>query len=174
MSDVPPSAPELPEADFGAAPHLQILAQYLKDLSFENLNAPQSLMDTGEQMQIEVSVNLEAESAGEGRYAIDLTIEASAHRGNERAFLVEVVYGGLFHVQNIPPEAVQVVCLVECPRILFPYARRILSDATRDGGFPPLLVEPIDFYRLYRERQAETEAAAGDGEAEGGAGDGED
>ncbi len=154
MSDaVPPDAPVLPERDFGAAPHLQILVQYLKDLSFENFGAPKSLLDTGEGMQIEVAVNLEAESAGEGRYGIDLTINATANRGADRVFLVEVVYGGLFQIQNIPTEAVQMVCLVECPRILFPYARRIVSDATRDGGFPPLLVEPIDFYRLYRERR---------------------
>ncbi len=165
MSDaVPPTLPVLPEADFGAAPHLQILAQFLKDLSFENFNAPASLVDTVEKMQIEVTVNLEAESAGEGRYAIDLTIEATADRGEDRVFLVEVVYGGLFQVMNIPTEAVQMVCLIECPRILFPYARRILSDATRDGGFPPLLVEPIDFYRLYHERQAAAEGQADESE----------
>ncbi len=170
MSDaVPPTSPVLPEVDFGAAPHLQILTQYLKDLSFENFDAPQSLVETDEQMQIEVAVNLEAESHGEGRYAIDLTIEATANRGGNRVFLVEVVYGGYFQVRNIPPEAVQMVCLIECPRLLFPYARRILSDATRDGGFPPLLVEPIDFYRLYRDRQAEGEAGeASEGGEEGG------
>ncbi|MDP6708662.1 MAG: protein-export chaperone SecB [Alphaproteobacteria bacterium] len=158
-------APELPGADVGAAPNLQIVAQYLKDLSFENYNAPQSLMQSAEAPNIEVAVNLDAQNVTENVYEIDLTITATADRDNERVFLVEVVYGGLFQIQNVEAEAVRPVCLIECPRQLFPFARRIIADATRDGGFPPLLVDPIDFFRLYRERYGNGAAAedAGDG-----------
>ncbi len=150
---------ELPEFDAGASPNLQIVTQYLKDLSFENYNAPQSLVHSEAPPEIEVSVNLDAQNVGEKLFEIELTITATADREDERIFLVEAVYGGLFQVQNISEQATRLVCLIECPRLLFPFVRRIIADATRDGGFPPLLIEPIDFYRLYRERQANPENA---------------
>jgi preprotein translocase subunit SecB len=156
--------PHLPGSDVGAAPNLQIVAQYLKDLSFENYNAPQSLMQSGEAPQIEVSVDLEAQTLADDLYEVELTITATAERDDQKVFLVEVVYSGLFQIQNVDEAALRPVCLIECPRLLFPFARRIIADATRDGGFPPLLVDPIDFFRLYRERYGD---GAGEGEADG-------
>ncbi len=153
----------LPGSDTGAAPNLQTVAQYLKDLSFENYNAPQSLMQSAEPPEIEVSVNLEVQNMADNVYEIDLTITATADRDDERVFLVEVVYGGLFQIQNVSQDALMPVCLIECPRLLFPFARRIIADATRDGGFPPLLVDPIDFHRLYHERYSEASGGAGNG-----------
>jgi preprotein translocase subunit SecB len=158
-------APRLPGSDVGAAPNLQIMVQYLKDLSFENYNAPQSLAQSAEAPQIEVSVDLEAQNLADNVYEVELTMTATATRGDEKVFLVEVVYGGLFQIQNVDEEALRPVCLIECPRQLFPFVRRIIADATRDGGFPPLLVDPIDFFRLYRERYGDA-AGAVDGPAD--------
>jgi preprotein translocase subunit SecB len=143
-----------------APPQIQILAQYVKDLSFENPNAPQSLTAASEAPRIEVSVDVGARGMGQERFEIELRITAKAHRGETRAFVAEVLYAGLFALRNIPQEALQLVCLIECPRLIFPFARRILADATRDGGFPPLLLEPIDFAALYRQQEARAQAQA--------------
>ncbi len=133
---------------------LGIIAQYVKDLSFENPNAPNSLQKLGEtKPSIDVSVNVNARQLGENVYEVDLKISATAKHEETPAFVVELVYAGLFGVKNLPKEALQPFLLIECPRILFPFARRVAADATRDGGFPPLLLEPIDFATLYRQHQ---------------------
>lgn len=149
-----------------APPQIQILAQYVKDLSFENPNAPQSLTGGGEPPRIEVSVDVGARGAGQDRYEIELRITARAHRGETRAFVAEVLYAGLFALRNIPEDALRLVCLIECPRLIFPFARRILADATRDGGFPPLLLEPIDFAALYRQQEARAQAQGAEAPAQ--------
>ena len=154
-----PGADAAPQPQ-AAQPQIQIVAQYVKDLSFENPNAPQSLSGGGEQPRIEVSVDVGARATGQDRYEIELRITAKAHRGEVRAFVAEVLYAGLFALRNIPQEALQLVCLIECPRLIFPFARRILADATRDGGFPPLLLDPIDFAALYRQQEARAQAQA--------------
>jgi preprotein translocase subunit SecB len=141
-----------------------ILAQYVKDLSFENPNAPASLQKLAEaKPSIDVSVNVNARQVGEDVYEIDLKITAGAKHEEETAFIVELLYSGLFGAKNLPAEALQPFLLIECPRLLFPFARRVVSDATRDGGFPPLLLEPIDFAGLYvqhlEQQKKETEAA---------------
>lgn len=128
-----------------------ILAQYVKDLSFENPGAPQSLQDFGkERPTIDISVNVNAARIGEEGYEVTLNISASASHDEKQRFLVELVYAGLFGIRNMPQETLEAFLLIECPRILFPFARRIIADATRDGGFPPLLMEPIDFQILYQ------------------------
>lgn len=166
MAETPePEGLHLPEADAGAAPQLRVVAQYVKDLSFENYNAPQSVVQPGEVPQIEVNANLEARTVGTMLYEVDLSLTARAQRGDERLFLVEVVYGGLFRIENVQDSAIRAVCLIECPRLLFPFARRVIADATRDGGFQPLLVDPIDFYRLYRERYLTAQADGGEAAA---------
>ena len=134
-------------------PQIQVNAQYVKDLSFENPNAPQSLLSSAEPPQIEVTVDVGARGLGENRYEVELRITAHATRGAERAFVVEVVYSGVFTLVNVSADSLQPICLIECPRILFPFARRIIADSTRDGGFPPLLLEPIDFAALYMSSQ---------------------
>lgn len=143
------------------APQVGILTQYTKDLSFENPGAPQSLQAEGAP-RIEINVNVNARRAGEDVYEVELKIEARAMNDDAVAFVVELLYAGLFALRNIPEEALEPFLVVEAPRILFPFARRIIADATRDGGFPPLLLEPIDFGSLYMAQQnAARNGAAG-------------
>ena len=147
------------EAAGNAAPQMGILGQYLKDLSFENPNAPQSLAMQEGQPQINIGVNVNANQLGESDFEVSLEIEAKAEHENKVVFNVEMTYCGIFRLTNIPQEALGPVVLVECPRMLFPFARRILADATRDGGFPPLLLDPIDFGAMYQQRMEQAQTA---------------
>ena len=158
--DLPADAPN--GVDTGQ-PQVSILTQYVKDFSFENPNAPQSLQMT-EQPRIEINVNVNAKRAGDDLYEVELKIEARATAGEATSFVVDLLYGGLFSLRNLPEEALEPFLIVEAPRILFPFARRIVADATRDGGFPPLLLEPIDFGSLYLAQQ-QAEAGGGVGHA---------
>jgi preprotein translocase subunit SecB len=133
-----------------AMPQLAINAQYVKDLSFESPNAPQSLLPGQDQPQVQVNVNVSARGVAEDMFEVEIQLNAQAKSGESQTFLVELVYAGLFTIKNIPQESLEAVCLIECPRLIFPFARRIVADATRDGGFPPLMLEPIDFADLYR------------------------
>lgn len=145
----------------GGQPHIGITHQYVKDISFENPNAPESLLSGQELPRIEVNVDVNARAAQESRYEVSLRVTASAKQDDATIFLVEVIYAGLFVLQNFPQDQIQAVCLIECPRLLFPYARRIVSDLTRDGGFPPLLLDPIDFAELFRHHMAQQQQAQG-------------
>ena len=133
----------------GQAP-ITVLAQYLKDLSFENPGAPIFPAGGAAAPQGRVDVDVKARSLGEHGYEVSLVMRAEASREGAMAFLVEVEYAGIFQLNGVPAEAVEPVLLIECPRILFPYARAIVSGATQDGGYAPLLVNPIDFAQLYR------------------------
>ncbi len=157
-----------PQQEQQAPPQLGILGQYLKDLSFENPNAPQSLALQQGQPQINIGVNVNAQQLGENDYEVTLEINAKAEHEGKVVFLVELTYCGIFRLQNIPQEMLSPVVLVECPRMLFPFARRILADVTRDGGFPPLMLDPIDFGAMYAQRLAEQQQAQADGAAGGG------
>ncbi len=150
------------EAQNAEAPQLRILAQFMKDFSFENPKAPDSLASNQPNPQINVSVDVQAKRRTDDEFESDLKISVTADREDGPAFIVELVYGGVFKLINIPQEQVQPVVLIECPRMLFPFARRILADATRDGGFPPLMLDPIDFAALFRQHaeQQATEAGA--------------
>jgi len=165
MADTNDGAPAPAPADASEAPSLSINAQYVKDLSFENPNAPHSLTQAANRPQIEVNVDVQARGLASNTFEVDLHITATAKHGEATAFVVELVYAGLFTLRNVPADQLEAVCLIECPRLIFPFARRIVADATRDGGFPPLLLDPIDFFQLYRRnRQAATpSAAAGNG-----------
>jgi preprotein translocase subunit SecB len=147
-----PDAAKTPEkADGGeAVPKISVRTQYIKDFSFENPAAPQSLSDTAGAPKIQVNVDVEAKPLGQDHYEVALHINAKGTREESTIFVVELVYGGLFALEHFPKDKLQAMCLVECPRILFPFARRVIADATREGGFPPLLLDPIDFGRLYR------------------------
>lgn len=140
-------------------PHIGITHQYVKDISFENPNAPESLLSGQELPRIEVNVDVQARSAQDSRFEVSLRVTANAKQDDAAIFVVEVIYAGLFTLQNIPQDQIQAVCLIECPRLLFPYARRIVSDLTRDGGFPPLLLDPIDFAELFRHHMAQQQQA---------------
>jgi preprotein translocase subunit SecB len=151
-------APE-PGNGLDGQPQVSILTQYVKDLSFENPNAPGSLqMETAP--RIEINVNVNARRASEDMFEVELKISASAATDDKVSFVVELLYGGLFALRNIPAEALEPFLVVEAPRILFPFARRIVADATRDGGYPPLLLEPIDFASLYMARQQNAQGGA--------------
>ncbi len=140
------------DMDMADLPQVSILTQYVKDLSFENPNAPGSLQTT-EQPRIEINVNVNARKAGDDVFEVELKISAKATAGTMNAFVVELLYAGLFGLKNVPEEALEPFLIMEAPRLLFPFARRIISDCTRDGGFPPLMLEPIDFASLYMSQQ---------------------
>ena len=133
---------------------LAVLAQYVKDLSFESPNAPGSLQGPGENPQLKVGVNVNAQARAQEAYEVSLNLEVQARSDAGVIYNVEMVYGGLFRLENIPQNLLQPVLFVDCPTILFPFLRRVLADVTRDGGFPPLMLDPIDFGRLYAENAA--------------------
>jgi preprotein translocase subunit SecB len=141
-------------------PMLQVLAQYIKDLSFENPNAPRSLTPAAQQPDIHVNINVEANQLNEPDIEVTLKIECKAQQAGSVLFNFELAYGGVFRIQNVAQENLHPLVLIECPRLLFPFARQIVSDAVRDGGFPPLLLQPVDFVSLYQQRMAELNAAA--------------
>jgi preprotein translocase subunit SecB len=142
-------------ADLG--PQVGLLNQYIKDLSFENPNAP-AVYQWQSQPQIDVQFNIGAQKLNDEVHEVALKIEISARADNQAAFQVELVYAGLFALRNIPEEQLQPFLLAEAPRLLFPFARRIVADAVRDGGFPPLMLDPIDFGSLYMQRQAQMQS----------------
>ena len=164
--------PDQPADAAAEQPHIGITLQYVKDISFENPNAPESLLSGKELPRIEVNVDVQARAAQDSQFEVSLRVTANAQQDGAAIFVVEVIYAGLFVLQNVPPDQIQAVCLIECPRLLFPYARRIVSDLTRDGGFPPLLLDPIDFAELFRHHMAQQQEAqaAAEKPAEGGNG----
>ena len=135
------------------APQIRILGQYIKDLSFENPNAPRSLIQ-GEQPKLDINVNVGAQQVGDDQFEVILTLNAKAERPDMVMFNVELVYAGLFKISGVPADHMHPFVMIECPRMLFPFVRRIVSDVTRDGGFPPMNLEPIDFLQLYRNELA--------------------
>jgi preprotein translocase subunit SecB len=156
MSD----AESLPAAAPGGStePGIRILAQFVRDLSFENPRAPDILRAGGNQPQIDMGVEMNARGREDGLFEVDLKLSARASREDGPVFVVELVYGGLFAVDGVSAENLEPVLLVECPRFLFPFARRIIADVTADGSFPPLMLDPIDFGAVYMARKAEAES----------------
>jgi len=136
-------------------PYLSILTQYIKDLSFESPNAPAALRARDKAPAINININVHAAGMGDNLYDIVLTIDAKALDDKEILFQAELTYGGIFKIENFPEEHLTPVIFIECPRLLFPFARQIIADATRNGGFPPLMIDPIDFATLYHNRMAE-------------------
>ena len=137
-----------------AAPQLNILAQFVKDLSFENPNAPKSLMPQSEQPQISIQVNVNAAPLSDNEFDVSLSIEGDAKIKDMVLFKIDLLYGGVFRLANIPAEFIHPTVMIECPRLIFPFARQIIANVTRDGGFPPLYLDPIDFGQLYQQRVA--------------------
>ena len=143
----------------GGPPPLVVKAQYVKDLSFENPRAPSSFQGLQTQPSIQISVNVGAQRLADPDYEVVLTINAEAKTGDDVLFLVELTYGGIVAIGNVPPEHVRPLLLIEVPRLLFPFARNVIAEATREGGFPPLLIQPVDFVELYRREIAAQQAA---------------
>ena len=145
-------------------PQIGIVAQYIKDFSLENPNAPAVYQWQG-QPQMDVQFNIGANNVGQDLHEVSLKIDITAKAAEGTAFQLEILYGGLFALRNLPNEQLQPFLLAEAPRILFPFARRIIADATVDAGFPPLLLDPIDFAGLYMQRAAQQQAEASGGQA---------
>ncbi len=153
-------------AEAQQAPQIQmkVLGQFIRDLSFENVMAQKG--GSGEvQPDVSVKVNLDARKrGGENQYevVIKLGVESKAKSSEDKLFLLEIEYAGIFHIEGVPDDQLHPFLLIECPRMLFPFLRRIVSDVTRDGGYPPLNLENIDFVQIYRNeiarRQAEAES----------------
>lgn len=133
-------------------PSVRVLGQYLKDLSFENPHAPQSLGHQEGQPDISISVNVNARPLAETDFEVELHLDAKATSGDKVTFAAEIVYAGTFRLENFPQQMLHPAVLIECPRMLFPFARQILAEATRNGGFPPLMLDPIDFASMYQRR----------------------
>ncbi len=144
----------------GASPSLNILAQYVKDFSFENPGAPRSLQARDKAPAINISVNVNANPLAETDFDVVLSLNAEAKDGDKMLFNAELAYGGVFRVTGFPQEHMLPVLFIECPRLLFPFARQIISDATRNGGFPPLMIDPIDFAQMFAQRMAEEQVKA--------------
>ena len=143
-----------------APPQLNVLAQYVKDLSFENPNAPRSLQPQQQQPKINIQINVNAKPLAETEFEVELKIEGRAELPTSFMFSFDLLYAGVFRIQNVPQENVHAIVMIECPRLLFPFARAIIADAVRNGGFPPLMIDPVDFVSLYRQRMAEQQPQA--------------
>lgn len=159
-TDVQDQAPQAP------AVRMQILTQYVRDLSFENAMAQKGLPGGDVQPEINVQVSLDARKRPvEHQYEVIMKFRVNSNNGADKSalFLCELDYGGIFHIEGVPEDQMHPFLLIECPRMLFPFVRRIISDATRDGGFPPFNMDPVDFVALYRQevlRRAQNEKPA--------------
>jgi preprotein translocase subunit SecB len=145
-------------------PAMKVLGQFIRDMSFENVMAQKGI--SGEvQPDVNVQVNLDAKKRPtENQFEVmtKLNISSKAKQGGEQLFLLELEYVGIFHIENVPEDQLHPFLLIECPRMLFPFLRRIVSDITRDGGYPPLNLENIDFLKIYRAEIARRQAAQSD------------
>lgn len=145
---------------------MQVLAQYVRDLSFENAVVQKGLSAGEVQPDIQVAVSLDARKrpvANQYEVITKFKVTSKNKVNGDVLFLLELEYGGTFHIEGVADEQIHPFLLIECPRLLFPYVRRIISDVTRDGGFPPLNVDQVDFMALYRQelaRRAQAQAAA--------------
>ena len=138
-------------------PVFAVLTQYLKDLSFESPRAPDIFLAQDKNPQVSADVKVEARPLGQDVYEVELAIEAKAMTGEEPVFVIECLYAGVFQLSGLGQEHLGPFLMIECPRMLFPFARNIVADSTREGGFPPLLLQPVDFVELYRNRFAAQE-----------------
>src|SRR5277367_2390241 len=157
-----------PQGQGQPLPPLVVNVQYIKDLSFEVPNAPDIYATLRSQPAVQINLDVQARVIQEGQpvYEVVLSVKAEAREAQPASngtaapegrvvFIAELHYGGVFSLNNVPPEAVEPLLLIECPRLLFPFARNVLSDVTREGGFPPVLLQPIDFVGLWQARRAQ-------------------
>jgi len=136
-------------------PQLSVVAQYIKDFSFENPNAPKSLMGGQEAPQINIQINVNASPLSDTDIEVVLLVSGKAEVAGNLMFNFELAFGGVFRIRNVPQESLNAVVLIECPRLLFPFAREIIATTVRNGGFPPLLLDPVDFVALYRQKMSQ-------------------
>ena len=143
-------------------PKMNILAQYVRDLSFENILAQKGVDgELNPEMQVNVNIDAKKRTAdNQFDVIIKLRVDSTSKGTNDILFVLELDYGGVFQIENIPEDQLHPYLLIECPRMLFPFLRRIVSDITRDGGFPPLNLENIDFLKLYKQEMERRKNAA--------------
>ena len=148
-------------ASAGGDPTVQLLGQYVKDLSFENPNAPQSFTQQNPQAKLDVNIGVSIRDLGDNVHEVSLAIENKLGTDKTTLFQLQLDYSGAFRIENLPPEVRHQVLRVQCPALLFPFARRLVADLTRDGGFPQLYLDPVDFGQLYMQEMARLQAASG-------------
>ncbi len=140
-----------PAAGQPLAPSLSLLTQYISDLSFENPEAPDSIISGSGAPQISIAINNQVKKREDDSFVVELALNAKAERDGKVLFNVELVYCGVFRIQNVPENQLAPFLMIECPRLLFPFARQILAQVTQSGGFPPIMMEPVDFAAIYRQ-----------------------
>ncbi len=141
-------------------PQLTVVAQYIKDFSFENPNAPHSAAAIQAAPQINIQINVTASPTSDTDIEVVLKLEGKAESGATLMFRFELAFAGVFRIRNALQESLNAIVLIECPRLLFPFAREIVSTAVLNGGFPPLMLDPVDFVSLYRQKMAQVQAQA--------------
>jgi preprotein translocase subunit SecB len=142
-----------------AAPSLSLIGQYIRDLSFESPGAPGSILLGTGNPTIGVNISVSVKKQAEEIFAVEITLSAKADRDNAVLFAVELVYGGVFRIRNVPEARLAELLMIECPRLIFPFARQVLASVTQQGGFPPLMMEPVDFGQVYLQNLKALEAA---------------
>ncbi len=160
MADDTPNTSQDAAADAVESPRISNVAQYVKDLSFESPNSPASVLEGKDAPNGELSVQVKARKLGGSQYEIVLQFQIEGSKGGETAFLVELQYAGIFDVAGFSDEDHQKALMIECPRLLFPFARRVIADTVRDGGFPQLMLGAIDFVQLYQNYLQKNQAEA--------------
>jgi len=146
----------------GGQPSLRVLAQYLKDHSFENPRAPASFREGDGAPAIEVNVDVNARGFGDNQFEVELSVSVRANRPENVVFVIETTYAGVFEITGVPDDQIEPILLIECPRLLFPFARQIVAETTSAGNFPPVMLDPIDFLGIYQRNLA---ARAGEAQA---------
>ena len=142
-------------AGMDAGPAMRVLTQFVRDFSFENPRAPESLRMEGKP-EVDMGVEMNAKGRADGLFEVDMRLSVKAGTETGPMFQIDLIYGGLFQITGIPEDQLETVLLVECPRYMFPFARQIIASATADGGFyPPFMLEPIDFAAIYAARKGE-------------------
>ncbi|GGG96424.1 protein-export protein SecB [Glycocaulis albus] len=153
MADTPNTPDQ--SANPPAGPSVRILGQYVKDLSFENPGAPDTLRGSAAQPNIDLGIDVRVRALDSENFEVELLLSAKAQRENATLFVCELSYAGLFQIRGMDEQAREAFLLVEAPRLTFPFAREIVASATQNGGFPPLMLEPVDFAALYRQQLAQ-------------------
>lgn len=147
-----------------AVPTINIVGQYVRDMSFENPDAPASILAGGSTPSFNVAINVTVKKQQEDIYAVETPINVKAERDSKVLFNVELIYGGLFRIKNVPENQIAPILMVECPRLIFPFARQIVANVSQSGGFPPVMLEPVDFAAIYRQNLQRMAQAAQSGQ----------
>jgi preprotein translocase subunit SecB len=148
------------------SPSFSLIGQYIRDLSFENPGAPASILGGGPQPQFNIGINVGVKKQTDDVYAVEITINAKAERDKALLFNVELVYGGVYRVKNFTEAQLAPLLMIECPQMIFPFARQVLAATVQSGGFPPVMMEPVDFRQIYLQNMRVLAAQQGQPQAQ--------